>query len=90
MPLLGAANRDPRRFEDPDRLDVGRPDNHPLSFGWGIHHCLGASLARAEGRVVFGALRETFSRLEWLDLEAPLAGGFLRGRNAVHIRFTRR
>jgi hypothetical protein len=40
--------------------------------------------------VVFGALRETFSRLEWLDLEAPLAGGFLRGRNAVHIRFKRR
>jgi cytochrome P450 len=90
MPLLGAANRDPRRFEDPDRFDVSRADNHPLSFGWGIHHCLGASLARAEGQIVFGMLREHFSKLEWLDLEAPLAPCFLRGRKSVHIRFTRR
>ncbi|MGH2721537.1 MAG: cytochrome P450 [Actinomycetota bacterium] len=90
IPLLGAANRDPRRFEDPDRFDVARRDNHPLSFGWGIHHCLGAALARAEGQIVFGLLRENFSKLEWLDLQAPLAGGFLRGRRSVHIRFTRR
>jgi cytochrome P450 len=90
MPLLGAANRDPRRFNDPDRFDVSRDNNHPLSFGWGIHHCLGAPLARAEGQVVFGLLRERFSKLEWLDLEAPIAGGFLRGRRHVNIRFTRR
>jgi len=54
--LQGAANRDPERFEHPEQLDLGRADNTPLSFGWGIHHCLGASLARMEGEEVFNAL----------------------------------
>ena len=54
--LQGAANRDPARFDDPEQLDLGRADNTPLSFGWGIHHCLGASLARMEGEEVFNTL----------------------------------
>jgi cytochrome P450 len=54
--LQGGANRDPERFDQPESFDVGRPDNTPLSFGWGIHHCLGAALARMEGEVVFNAL----------------------------------
>jgi cytochrome P450 len=54
--LQGGANRDPERFDHAETLDVGRTDNAPVSFGWGIHHCLGAALARMEGEVVFNAL----------------------------------
>lgn len=54
--LVGAANRDPRRFADPDRLDAARPDVKPLSLGGGPHYCIGASLARLELEVVFAAL----------------------------------
>ena len=64
MILQGAANRDPDRFDDPDRLDVARADNSPLSFGWGAHHCIGAALARMEGAVVFRALADRFSSVE--------------------------
>ena len=53
---LAAANRDPERFAEPDRFQVQRPDNHPLSFGGGAHHCLGAALARMEAEAVLDRL----------------------------------
>jgi cytochrome P450 len=67
--LLGAANRDPRVFPDPDRFDVGRVGQAPMSFGGGIHYCLGAALARAEGAVVFDRLLDRFPVIEpaWGD-----------------------
>ncbi|MBU9763436.1 cytochrome P450 [Mycobacterium sp. TNTM28] len=68
--LLAAGNRDPERFTDPDRLDVRRSQGPPLSFGGGIHHCLGASLARQEGQVFFDRL---LSRFPNLSLEAAPA-----------------
>ena len=65
--LLGAANRDPDRFPAPDRLDVRRAEQNHLAFGRGIHHCLGAPLARLEGRVVLEALLDRFRSIRLLD-----------------------
>ncbi|WP_055589460.1 cytochrome P450 [Streptacidiphilus griseoplanus] len=62
--LVGAANRDPARFRQPDVFDPGRESNQPLSFGGGPHFCLGAALARLEGRTAFGRLLERFPQLE--------------------------
>ena len=77
--LLGAANRDPDVFEDPDRLDVGRGDRSHLSFGRGIHHCIGAPLARLEGRIVLEMLLERYS-------EISLRGEHPRFRNSIVLR----
>jgi cytochrome P450 len=61
--LVGAANRDDRRFEDPDRFDIHRRIGQHLTFGYGIHYCLGAALARLEGRIALDEVLDRFP--EW-------------------------
>jgi len=62
--LLGAANRDPEQFPDPDLLDVRRSPNKHVSFGYGMHHCLGAGLARLEAPAALGHLLRAFPQFE--------------------------
>ncbi len=66
--MIGAANRDPAQFPQPDKFDIARRPNRHLSFGLGVHICAGNSLARIEGKIAFGKL---FSRFPTLRLEAP-------------------
>jgi cytochrome P450 len=61
--MLGAANRDPEQFPDPDRLDLGRRPNRHLAFGYSIHFCLGAPLARLEGRLAIRALVDRYPEI---------------------------
>ena len=61
---MGAANRDPEKFPDPDRLDIRRKENRHVAFGFGAHFCFGAPLARLEGQIAFAALLSRFKDLQ--------------------------
>ena len=85
---LGAANRDPAHFPDPDRLDITRRDNRHVAFGFGIHFCLGAPLARLEGQIAIGSLQRRMpglrlatSTLEWRESST------LRGLKELPVAF---
>ncbi len=88
--LIGSANRDDRVFEAPDRIDITRPSNRHLSLLLGIHFCLGASLARLEGRIAFAELTRRFPNLELaVEPDAALAWNanpMLRGVRRLPVR----
>jgi cytochrome P450 len=83
--LLGAGNRDPRRFPAPDSFDPRRPDGAPLSFGAGAHFCLGAALARLEGAIAFPRLLRRFPRLVAAGEPTRRTGLVLRGFETLPI-----
>jgi cytochrome P450 len=84
--LLGAANRDPAVFADPERLDVTRQPNHHLAFGLGIHFCLGAALSRREAVIAFPALLDRFPALDLAGAPVWRPTAVLRGLESLPVR----
>jgi len=88
MLSLGSANRDPRRFDRPEALDVRREQVKPLSFGGGPHYCVGAALARLESKIAFSKLLQSTDSIELASDEPPVwrASLALRGLERLPLR----
>jgi pimeloyl-[acyl-carrier protein] synthase len=88
MPFIGAADRDPAQFPEPDRLDITRTENRHVAFGMGIHFCLGAPLARVEGQIAINTLLRRLPKLT-LVTETPAyrQSLTLRGLTALRVAF---
>ncbi|MCB0065065.1 MAG: cytochrome P450 [Caldilineaceae bacterium] len=86
--IIGAANRDPEMFPDPDRFAITRTPNPHIGFGLGIHFCLGAPLARLEGKVAFSTLLKRLPDVQ-LKTEAPdwSNNTAFRGLRALEVEF---
>ncbi|MBV2156615.1 cytochrome P450 [Kitasatospora sp. SUK 42] len=89
--VLGSADRDERRFADPDALDIERKDNQHIAFGHGIHYCVGAPLARLESRIAFRSLLDRFPGLELAckpeELRWRIGGpNIMRGLDTLPVR----
>ena len=88
MAVMAAANRDPWRFPDPDRLDFERQDNRHLAFGWAAHFCFGAPLARMDGRIAYRALLERLPNLQLAEANPEWRSNLgLRGLKSLRVRF---
>jgi len=87
MPFIGAADRDPRQFPDPDRLDLGRTDNRHIAFGWGIHFCIGAPLARVEGQIAINTLLKRQPKLALGGTPQHRQSLTLRGLTTLPVAF---
>lgn len=86
--LYASGNRDPRRFHDPDGLDLTRKDNPHLTFGLGIHYCIGAPLARLELQVAFATLLRRLPEIRVAKEPLEYTGGFIiRGHKAMPVEF---
>ncbi|GAC1523368.1 MAG: biotin biosynthesis cytochrome P450 [Vulcanimicrobiaceae bacterium] len=86
--VMAAANRDPERFSEPDRFDVGRADNRHLSFGWAAHFCFGAALARLEAEIAFAGLLRRCPHLRVSDAGFAWRTNLgLRGLTALPVTF---
>ena len=84
--MLGAGNRDPRRFAEPTTFNPARPDGGPLSFGGGAHFCIGAALARLEAGVAFPRLLARFPELQTAGDPERKNGIVLRGYETLPVR----
>ena len=85
MLVLGAANRDPAAFAEPHRLDVTRDARRHVAFGGGIHHCLGAALARMEGQIAFATLLDRFPSVELAGTPTRRPTFTLRGLETLPV-----